>query len=255
MSNVYRKEFDVYKFFQLLLCILVIGIYQSNVNANPNKKISPWSGTVQFGYTGTGGNSQSNNLTGKLDTLYHKNKWQNTYKLETLFNNSDSKTTAERYAATVEFNYNFKKHRFAFYRNNDTYDKFNTYDLTIVNAIGYGQRIYSGNKITVDAQGGPGYRYARVAGTHTTDKDAILYLSSTLNWQISKTANFQENVNLEAGQHNTMTKSESSLSTDIIGNLGLQVSFTITHNSEIPAYSTKTKKTDYRTDVTLLFSF
>ena len=243
------------KLFDFLLCILIIAIFQTTANADIAEKTSPWSGSVQFGYNGTGGNSRDNNLTGKLNTLYNKNKWHNTYKLEALFSNSHSKTTAERYAGTFEFNYNFKQHRFTFYRNNDIYDKFNTYDLTIVNAIGYGQRIYDGNKLTIDAQGGPGYRYARIAGAHKTDNGVILYLGSTINWQISKTANFQENVNMEAGLNNIMTKSESSLSTDIIGNLGLQISFTITHNSKIPPYSTKTKKTDYRTDLTLLFSF
>ena len=242
------------KICYFLFVVFIFSIYYTTVSAEPRKK-SPWSGTVQFGYSGTGGNSQDNNLTGKFTTIYQKNKWLNNYKLEALFSSNNSTTTAERYAGTFEFNYNFKPHRFSFYRSNSVYDKFNTYDITIINAVGYGQRVYSGDKLTVDAQGGPGYRYARVAGTHSKDKEGIIYLGSTLNWQISKTANFQENVNIEAGHKNTMTKSESSLSTNIIGNLGLQVSFTVTHNSKIPQYSTKTKKTDYRTDITLLFGF
>ena len=243
------------KVYRFLLLALLLPAYQSVLHAEPEKKPPSWSGTTQFGYTGTGGNSQDNNLTGKFNLLYHKNKWNNTFQLEALFSNNAGGTTAERYADTIELNYNFEPHSFGFYRNNSIYDRFNTYDVSLINAIGYGHRLYSGNKVTIDGQGGPGYRFARVAGTSEKEQEIILYLGSTLKWQISKTAHFQEAINIAAGRFNTMSKSESALTTDIIGNLGLQISFTITHNSNIPANSNQTLNTDYRTDVTLLFSF
>ena len=263
MKNVYLKENSVTNAFRLILFLLLLTGYQltvfadTDLNTDPGspKEKSAWAGSVQFGYSGTGGNSQDNKLTGKLDLLYNKNKWHNIYKLEALFSNSESGTTAERYAGTVEFNYNFKPYSFGFYRNNSIYDQFNSYDITIINAIGYGHRIYTGSKTTIDIQGGPGYRFARVAGTLEQERGAIAYLGSTLKWQISKNAHFQEDLNFAAGEENIMSKSESALTTDIIGNLGLQLSFTITNNSNTPADSTQTRNTDYRTDITLLFSF
>lgn len=240
----------------LLTNLLLLTLIFCNVAAaEDTNKIKVWSGNVQLGYTGTGGNSEDNNVSGKFSLLYKKDNWTHSYKLNGLYSDSNNDVTAERYSNDFEWLYNFKKRVFAFLRNDSFYDQFNAYNVSVSTATGFGFRLLDLDSLTWDIQGGPGYRYARVEGTGEREKNAIGFGSTVINWSISKSASFQETVSIDYGSDNTQTKSESALSTDIIGNLGMQVSYTITNNNTIPPNSSRTEKTDYRTDVTLLFSF
>jgi putative salt-induced outer membrane protein len=214
-----------------------------------------WSGTVQLGFTGTGGNSNDNNINSKFNLLYKNIKWTNSLRLESLFSNSDNNITAEKYTATAEINRAFKKKVFSFLRSENIFDRFSPYETTSTTSIGYGTNLYNSDKIIWDIQGGPGYRYADVNFSNETEHDLIGYLSTNVLWHVSKTANIQETLSVNEAAINTISKSETALSTDIIGNLGLQVSFTATHNSVIPEGSPNTKNTDYTSDVTLLYNF
>lgn len=215
----------------------------------------PWRESVQFGYSGSGGNSTNSNLVGKFTSIYNRNNWINTYKLDALSSSSSGTTNAEHYGSSAEFNYNFKPQFFSFMRGSAVYDRFNSYDLTSIMATGLGKRLYNNDTITVDAQLGPGYRSTRVAGTHTYYNDMIAFVSSAFDWEVSDDASFQQSINVEMGKVNTATISQTALSTTIIGNFDLELSFSIVHNSTIPPGTTLTANTDYRTDITLLYSF
>ena len=215
----------------------------------------PWTETVQVGYSGTGGNSTSSNLTGKFTSLYKRNKWVNTYKVDALQSSSGGTTNAQRFGSSAEFNYDFKPQFFSFLRGSSVYDQFNSFDLTTIAATGLGKRLFENDQISIDAQAGPGYRITRVAQTSVYYRDVITFISTAFDWEISDDASFQENLSTEIGKNNTATKLETVLSTTIINNFDLELSFTISHNSTIPAGTTLTQNTDYRTDVTLLYSF
>jgi putative salt-induced outer membrane protein YdiY len=237
----------------ILLASLVMLSSSFTTQAEEAPKI--WSGNVQLGYSGTGGNTTDNNVNGKFNLNYNKEKWTNTYKLEALYSDSNSEVTAERYSGTFQWNYKIARRYFLFANNNTVFDQFNTYDKSYTSALGFGKRLIEGGKITLDAQIGPGYRYAHIAGTNKCEEDFVGTASSTLSWIISKTANFSQSLSIDDGHNNVQTKWESALSLNVIGNLGMQVSYAITNNSTIPADSDKTKKTDYRTDITLLYGF
>ena len=215
----------------------------------------PWTETIQFGYSGSGGNSTSSNIVGKFTSIYNRNKWTNTYKIDTFSSSSGGTTSAEHYGASAEFNYSFKPQFFSFLRASSIYDRFNSYDLTSIMASGLGKRLFDNDTISVDAQLGPGYRSTRVAGTHTYYNGMIAFISSAFDWEISDDANFQQNFNVEMGKENTATISQTALSTTIVGNFDLELSFTIVHNNTIPPGTSLTANTDYRTDITLLYSF
>ena len=94
-----------------------------------------------------------------------------------------------------------------------------------------------------------------MAGSDYYERQVVGYVGGFFRWLISPIATFKQSLNVEAGGLNTSTTSESTLSTTIIGNLGLDISFGFTHNSTIPPYTTLTSKTDYRTAVSLLYHF
>ena len=238
-----------------ILIFSLILLSHNGLGAQTATHPNAWSGNVQLGYTGTGGNSQDNNVSGKFNLLHKVASWTSSYKFTALYSDSHTTVTAERYTSNIEWLYNFKPKVFVFLNNNNFYDKFNAYEISSTTAVGLGRRIIDAENVTLDLQGGPGYRYAEVDNTNKIENNLVGIISSVLNWNISKTASFQETLSTDVGESNNSSKSESALSMDIVGNLGMQVSYTITHNSIIPPGSVKTKKYDYITDVTLLLSF
>ena len=237
----------------IIFCLIIF----ISTSAAAKVVISPWSGNVQFGFNGSSGNTSASNLDGKFNLAYKHDKWQNTLALEAIRNTSKGKTSAQRYTTLLAINYYNTPHNFLFYNNNNTYDKFNAYDISITNAVGIGRQLIANatKTLTLDVQAGPGYRYQRAADTHEVNKGLIASLGSTLGWQLTKIATLNENITVQAGRDNTQTQSKTALSTQILGNLGLQIGFTVTHNSKIPFKSKNTKHTDYYTSVNLLFAF
>jgi putative salt-induced outer membrane protein len=215
----------------------------------------PWTESVQFGYSGTGGNTTNSNIVGKFTSIYNRNKWTNTYKIDAFTSSSSGTTSAEHYGSSAEFNYNFRPQLFSFFRGSSVYDRFNSYDLTSIVATGLGKRLFDNKIISVDAQAGPGYRSTRVAGTDNYYNGMIAFISGDIDWELSDDASLLQSVNVDMGQVNTATTSQTALSTTIVGNLDLELSFSIVHNSTVPPETNLTAKTDYRTDITLVYRF
>jgi putative salt-induced outer membrane protein len=235
-----------------ILCLLLTlsGAYANSKTGNP-----VWSGSAQAGFSSTGGNSNDNNLTAKLVFNQKTIRWSNSYTLNALNSNSNGAETAERYANTFQWKYLFSKKLFFFASNNSFYDKYNPYDLSVTSVIGTGTSLFSNEDITINFQGGPGYRYARVSQSSDYERNVIGNASLNLDWQLSKNTKFEQDFSINAGYDNTVTQADTALTTTVVGNLGLQVSFTVTNNSMIPKDSKKNQHTDYRTNITMLYSF
>ena len=165
---------------------------------------SPWSGNIQLGFTGTNGNSRDNNLANKLNVIYLKDKWTNTFRYDSLFASSNDKTTAARFSGTVEFDYALRTRLFAFARDNSYYDRFNAYDAASNSAAGLGWRIFNGTDLTIDVQAGPGYRWAKVAGSGEEFNERTIYTGTNLSWTLSPNASFQQTFNVDSGSNNTL---------------------------------------------------
>lgn len=69
---------------------------------------------------------------------------------------------------------------------------------------------------------------------------------------ISPSATFNQNVQVESGDTNTYSKSETYLKLKINGNLNAKLGYEVKHNSDVPA---GVDKTDTMTTVTLVYGF
>lgn len=241
------NKYLVVSFFVLLIPNLV--------TADDLKEPSPWSGSVNLGYNGSGGNTFDNNLAGRFNLIYQKKKWTVSLKTESTFSSNADTTTADRHTAAFETNYSLTEKNFAFFRQNTTYDKFNAFTFTNISSIGYGRQLLKRKNLTIFAQIGPGYRIARIAGTNNFDNNFITDISSTLSWALTSSAAFKQSLEIDIGGVNTTTTGRSTITTDLPNNLGFQVSFEFTNNSYIPADSTRTQNTDYQTVFSLVYSF
>ena len=86
----------------------------------------------------------------------------------------------------------------------------------------------------------------------TKEDETILRGGAFYTWQFSETANFRQDLTIEAGDENTNLVSFSALSASLIGDLALVASFTVKHNTEVPPL---TEKTDTYTALSLEYAF
>ncbi|MCW8997672.1 MAG: DUF481 domain-containing protein, partial [Kangiellaceae bacterium] len=85
-----------------------------------------------------------------------------------------------------------------------------------------------------------------------TNSETISRIAGLYKWQISKTANFEQKLSVELGEDNDVTKSESSLSAEIVENLALKVSYSAKHQSEVPIGN---EDTETVSSFTVVYSF
>lgn len=69
---------------------------------------------------------------------------------------------------------------------------------------------------------------------------------------MSANAVFMQSISTEIGSDSTISRSESALSSDIVGNLAMKLALNIKHQSEVPVGN---EKTDTETSMTIVYKF
>jgi len=83
-------------------------------------------------------------------------------------------------------------------------------------------------------------------------EEAILRAYGNYEWQLSDSALFGQELSVEGGDENTISKSTTSLKTTIVGKFALKVSYTVKYTEEVPP---GTDHVDAETSVTLVYAF
>jgi len=219
------------------------------------KPIKHFSGDVHFGMLINTGNSKNKNIFGKLVLKYKRNNWQLEANTNGQLSTSKEEKTAQNFSLAGTANYYFKPRHSAFTKLDYTYNQFSPYLCVYSLIVGYGWKAIDKEKIQLMFKVGPGFRHQKEATSEKTNTDPIGYASGELVWKITKNATFKQLFSAEGGKHNVYNYSKTALSTKIIGNLGVEISFIVKHNTDIPKLSKNKYKTDASTNVLLVYSF
>lgn len=231
------------------------------VHAEEAAAVKPWQTSAELGAITTSGNTSGTSVTGKIDARQDTAHWSNEYIVSAFFK-EDRKTdddgvtytekAAEKYLVSAKGGYKLDNdHAKLFVLGSHTRDEFGAYrDYSLV-AAGYGDRMYQGKSVVIDAEIGPGY-YVGKTSDDLKEKGAMLRTAASLDWTISDSAMFRQTVSYEAGADNKRSIAESSLSTKINGSMQMKASFLVQHDSRVPIGK---KSTDTQTSLTLVYSF
>jgi putative salt-induced outer membrane protein YdiY len=214
-----------------------------------------WSGSVEMGYVSTTGNTNTSNIKGHADLKREKDQWRYEAQADALNTEEDDKRSAEKYFLSNKLDYTFAPNTYTFGYASYENDRFSGYDWQAVVAAGVGYRLLDTDTMTWDVEAGPGYRYSKVSENTEgagDEKEAIARLSTKYQWKLSDTAVFQEELSVESGSSNTVTRSITSLKTNIVGQLAMKLSYTVKHNTNVPP---DTRRSDTETAVTLVYGF
>lgn len=220
-----------------------------NAVADPE---STWKGNVELGIIATNGNTRTKNITAKGQIINNRDRWRHTFKAEALNSSEKGSTTAERYFASGKSDLKLTERSYAFGLLTYENDRFSGFDYRLAETLGYGYSVIKRSDLTLDLEGGLGARQSTISDTGENQNEGLVHLAGNLGWKISDGTTFSEDLSSDIGEKSTITKSVTSLKSQIVGNLASNISFTAKHTSRVPAGVTKL---DTETAVTLVYNF
>ncbi|MDH4253834.1 MAG: DUF481 domain-containing protein [Gammaproteobacteria bacterium] len=192
----------------------------------------PWSGKATLGYLATSGNTENSSLNAGFELAYTNDPWSHLLKAIAVNSSESNQTTAEAYELGWKTEYNFSEHNFMFGRVNWRKDRFSAYDTQVSETIGYGRRLLDTGAHMLNAEIGAGARQSE-RRDGVTENDVIFRAGLDYRWAFSETAEFRQDLVIEAGENNTYVESISAVKAQLIGALALVASYTIKNNSDV----------------------
>lgn len=211
----------------------------------------PWAGTASLGFLSTSGNTDTTSYNTAFEVSYTKDLWKHT--LDGAANGADESdtTTAEAYQAGWKSDYSFSETSYLFGQLIWRKDRFSGVDQQTSGAAGYGRRLIDTPVHLLSAEIGAGYRMLDFAD-NTSGDSAIVTLGMDYKWTFSETSNFDQGISVEAGSDNTFIESVSAVRARLLGDFAIVFSYTVRHNTDVPAGS---QKTDKLTAISLEYAF
>ena len=234
-----------------LFVIALMSAAASVSAAEEEAPASPWAGNATLGYLATSGNTDNSNLNTGFEIAYTIGDWQHLLDASAIYATEDSNTTAEAYAVGWKTERRLSEVNFLFGRLNWRKDRFSSYDTQFSQTLGYGRRIIDGEKHSLNGEIGAGARQSDLADGRN-ENETILSGGLYYKWALSETAEFRQDLLVEAGSENTYLESVTALSARLVGNLALVASYKIKNNSKVLA---GTEKTDTFTALSLEYAF
>jgi len=227
------------------LVLVIASLFAAPLHANE------WNGEGELGFTSTSGNTESDTLNAKLGVGTAHGAWKHNAKFNVLKASDSGVDSADSILFTEKSEYRFAEKTFAFGKLKHEEDKFSGFDHQSVVSLGLGHVFLETDIHTLEASVGIGYRDTE-DDLGVSESEGIVMGDLDYKYVISATAKFNQKLEIESGDTNTFSKSETFLKVVVNGNLSAKFGYEIKHNSDVPA---GTDKTDTLTAVTLVYGF
>lgn len=203
---------------------------------------------IELGAIFTAGNTEDENIKFKGSMVYLRESWEYGFSIDGFRSSKNDVLAAQRVYSVGSATYNLNEDSFILTRVAHEDDRFSGYDSQSDASVSFGQNLLR-NRENLDWNYtiGAGMRYSREPGDTTSE--AILRLGTELRWDVSENALFIQTLSVESGSESTISRSESSIQSDIMDNLSMKFSIKLKHQTEVPIGR---EKMDSEASVTLL---
>lgn len=189
---------------------------------------------------------------------FAKKRWNNLFQGQYQYGKTDGITNRNYGHLYDQLQYSLNDHKkrdnYLFANSDVQFTKFGPYSYQSVYAAGYGRDWINRKHFTLSAQVGPGYRRNKTGDGKIQD-DFVATAQAVATLLLSKYGTLSETYRYDYAKSYTYTHSVTAFTNKIIGNLAVQLSYTIDHYSKIPPSSSNTKKTDTQTNISLVYNF
>ncbi|HEY8554105.1 MAG TPA: DUF481 domain-containing protein [Burkholderiales bacterium] len=207
--------------------------------ASVSKKQEGFFGALVLGYQGTTGNTDTSSLNAKLSFGYVAPPWRHALMLRAVRGSTDDVTTVQEREAALQSDYVFGDGHYVFGALNYTENRFSGYDWRTTGVVGYGRRLLNTDRHTLDVQAGAGTRRTRLSDGGRQHEE-IVQLAGGYVWAFSEAGRFTQRVRVDYGSDNTFTELNTAVESSLPYDLALSISYTLQHNSNVPAGRVKT---------------
>jgi len=225
-----------------------------------------WSGKGQVGYVMSRGNSDTDALNVKIDLNLLRNAWKHNLLLDGLYGRSAGITSAQRWDARLQSNYEITPRWFSFGALTYQDDRYSGFLYQASASGGLGYKFLDSHTTKLSAQAGVGYRQLR-AETLVKDPAGAVILREPFGdtqreivgtggidffHQLTSTTRITDKLVVESGSSNTSIKNDLALEVKINKKLSLAAGYSVIVNTKPPA---PLKRTDTITTLNLVYAF
>jgi putative salt-induced outer membrane protein len=212
----------------------------------------PVQGEVTLGYLSTKGNTDSESANATFALLWTLTQWSHQFNLAGNSASADDLKTAEAYLAKYKGKRKFDDTKSYLFTALDwSHDRFSAYDEQTSVSAGYGRVLIDKGRSTLNGEIGAGYKESTLID-QTEVNEAILRLALDYELKFTDKTGFKQSLVVESGATNTSTEAISALRANLIGKVGLVISFRIKNNSNVPP---GVVATDRFTSIALSYAF
>jgi putative salt-induced outer membrane protein len=249
----------------LLGCLGVAPLLAIADEAPPPPPMDVWTGKGQLGFVESQGNTDSKSANAAIDMARYDGDWKHTLHLGGLYGESAGITSAERWDALWQSNYDFTKDFFGFGGLRYAHDEFSgfAYQASITAGVGY--KLLNTDATKLSVQLGAGYREARpeeltkdaagaVVARTLEDKTGNAIATAGLDYSqaLTATTTLSDKLLVEAGSSDTLINDTLALTVKISTKLALSLGYSLQDNTKPPA---GLKKIDTTETLNLVYGF
>ncbi|BFT29496.1 DUF481 domain-containing protein [Alteromonas sp. D210916BOD_24] len=219
---------------------LIRTLYHADFSPDTDDEIPRFSLDGELGLLINTGNTSAASVKAAINADHETESWSSLYFAELLYKESGTPTTrrdvsAQRFYSSAQFDYKLlTPGRRLFMYGDYEDDQFNGYDHRASLAAGYSQRLWRNEDSEFKYSIGPGFSFieADEDNTSVVNDGIIVRASAEYRYRWSSGAKLRQFLSTEAGQENTKSRSETSLSANVFGSLAMKLSFTLNHETD-----------------------
>lgn len=259
-------------FFSFLLVVIASSaVAQEEVKKN-------WSTEIELGFAYESGNTNEENLNYRQKIVYDAKPWLNTLtlsaknsvteqdKVDDMGNvvGKEDKRTSEAYYVTEKLDFFFAEKTYGFLRGTWEKDRFNGFDHQASEVVGVGHEFLDQEALSLKLEVGAGARQDELdenlldsdgnpdESAGHTNNETIIYLSDQFVWKMSDSAEFGQDLSVEYGDDNTVSRFTAYVKTQLALGLAMKVAYENKYTKVVPDSS---HKKDEIFLVTLLYKY
>jgi len=202
----------------ILLVAIVLAAPQALFAAD--EEDNAWSGKATLGYLATSGNTENSTLNTAFEVGFTKGNWTHLAEAFAIRASENEVTTTEAYELGWKSERELTDQDFLFGRLQWRKDRFGGYATQFSQTLGYGRRLIDNDKHKLNTEIGFGARQSELQNG-LKENETILSGGAYYKWLFSETAEFRQDLSIEAGGENTYVESVTAVSAKLLGDLAL----------------------------------
>ena len=237
----------------ILASSLVLSAASVFAQDEEEERVLGWTGTGEFGFVSTTGNTESEALNAKLNFVLTRERWRHRFSGTALTTSEDGIKDNERYTMEIQSDRKLSEKSWLFGAFRWDADKFGSYDPQVSLTAGYGRLLMKSEKHELKGEIGAGYRKLEERISHNSSSEAIARFVLDDSWQVFSTTLWTNRLLIESGSSNTFTQFNTGLAISMTDRFAVKLGFEARNNTNLPPGDTE--DTDTITSVNLVYNF